>query len=69
MSGSWYLPRLQLRGVLNTDEHCFLYSSGLAVDFLVHDIELIGIQWMSCCSAVKVYWGGGFLMFLDPVSQ
>ena len=43
--------------------------SGLAVDFLMHDIELIGIQWMSCCSAVKVYWGGGFQMLLDPVSQ
>ena len=51
------------------DEHCFLYSSGLAVDFLMHDIELIGIQWMSCCSALKVYWGGGFQMLLDPVSQ
>ena len=59
MWGSWYLPRLQLRGVLDTDEHGFFYSSGLAVNFLVHDVELVGVQWMSCCSTMEVYRGGG----------
>ena len=52
MCGSWYLPMLQLRGVLYTYEHCLLDGPGLALDFLVYDIELIGIQWMSCGGAV-----------------
>ena len=35
-------------------------SSGFTVNFLVHDVELIGVQLMSCCRAVEVYWGGAF---------
>ena len=33
------------RGVLNKNEHCFLYSPGLAMDFLVHNVKLIRVQW------------------------
>ena len=43
------------------DEHGFFYCSGLTVNFLVHDVELIGVQWVSCFSTLEVYWGGGFL--------
>ena len=42
------------------DKHCFLDSSGLAVDFLMHDVELVGIQQVSCCGTVQVDGGGGF---------
>ena len=38
MCGSWYLPMLWLRGVLDTDKHSFLYSPGLVVDFPVHNV-------------------------------
>ena len=69
MCSSWYLPMLQLRGVLNADKHSLLYCTGLAVDFLMHNVKLVRIQWMSCCSTMEVYWGGGFLMFLNPFSQ
>ena len=52
MCGSWYLPMLQLRGVMYTYEHCLLDSPGLALDFLVYDIKLIRIQWVPCGGAV-----------------
>ena len=42
MCGSWYLPMLRLRGVLYMYEHCLLDGPGLALDFLMYDIELIG---------------------------
>ena len=46
------------KGVLNTNEHGFLYCPGLAMDFLVHNVKLIRIQWVSCCGTVYMYWGG-----------
>ena len=57
--GSWYLPKFLLRGVLNTDKHGFLYGPRLTVHLLMHNIKLVGVQGMSCSSAVKVYGGGG----------
>ena len=65
--GSWYLPMLQLRGVLYIDKHGFLYSPGLIVDFFMHDVEVSRVQRMSCCGAVEVYRGGGLKVFLDPL--
>ena len=29
------------------DEHGFLYSSVLAVDFFMYNVKLVGVQWMS----------------------
>ena len=34
-------------GILDMDEHGFLYSSGLTVNFFVHNIKLVGVQRMS----------------------
>ena len=48
------------RGVLYTYEHGFLDCPGLAVDFLVHNVKLIRVQWMSCSGTVLMYWGWGF---------
>ena len=48
------------RGVLYTYEHGFLDCPGLAVDFLVHNVKLIRVQWMSCSGSVLMYWGMGF---------
>ena len=50
-----------LRGVLDMDKHCFLDSSGLAVAFLMHDVELgwdpTGVL-LWCCAGG---WGRGLL--------
>ena len=43
---------------MDTNEHGFLYSSGLTVNFFMHNVELVRVQWMSCSSTVEVYGGG-----------
>ena len=52
MCRSWYFPRFLFRGVLYTDEHSLLDGPGMAVDFLVHYVELVGS--MGC--PVVVLW-------------
>ena len=56
------------RGVLYMDEHSLLDGPGMAVDFLVHYVELVGVHGMSCGGTVEVYRGGGFEMFLNSVT-
>ena len=56
-------------GVLHADEHGLLDGPGMAVNFLVHYAELVGLHGMSCGSAVVVYGGGGFEVFLYPFTQ
>ena len=56
-----------LVGVLYTDEHSLLDGPGMAVDFLVHYVKLVGVQGVSCGGTVEMYGGGGFEMFLDSV--
>ena len=58
-----------LRGVLHTDEHCFLDGPRLHVNFLMYNVELVGVHWMSCGGAVEVYGGGDFKMFFNPFPQ
>ena len=43
-------------GVLHTDEHGLLDGPGMAVNFLVHYVELVKVHGMSCGGAV---WGRG----------
>ena len=48
------MAKFLLRGVLNADEHGFLYGPRLTVNLLMHNIEMIGVQRVSCDSAVKI---------------
>ena len=41
------LAQIPVAGILDADEHGFLYSSGLTVNFFVHNIKLVGVQRMS----------------------
>ena len=50
------------------DEHGFLDCSGLAVDFLMYYVELVGIHGMVCGGTVLVYGGRGLEVFLDSVT-
>ena len=56
-----------LKGVLHANEHSFLDSPGLAVNFLVYYAELVGVHGMACGGTVLVYGGRGLEMFLDSV--
>ena len=56
------------RGVLYTDEHSLLDGPGMAVDFLVHYVKLVGVHGVSYGGTVEVYRGGGFEIFFDPVT-
>ena len=56
-----------LGGVLYTDEHSLLGGPGMAVDLLMHYVELVGVHRVSCGGTVEVYGGGGFEVFLDSV--
>ena len=67
MCSSWYFPRFLFRGVLYTDEHSLLDGPGMAVDFLMYYVELVGVHGVSCGGTVEVYRGRGFEMFLDSV--
>ena len=40
------------------DEHSLLDGPGMAVDFLVHYVELVGVHGVSCGGTVEVYRGG-----------
>ena len=55
-------------GVLYMDEHGLLDGPGMAVDLLVHYVNLVGVHGMSCGGAVVVYGEGGFEVFFYPVS-
>ena len=48
------------RGILYMYEHGFLDCPGLAVDFFVHNVKLVRVQWMSCSGTMLMYWGWGF---------
>ena len=67
MCRSWYFPRFLFRGVLYMDEHSLLDGPGMAVNLLVHYVELVGVHRVSCGGTVEVYGGGGFEVFLDSV--
>ena len=45
--------------VLYTDEHSLLVSPGMAVNLLVHYVELVGVHMVSCGGTVEVYGGRG----------
>ena len=49
-------------------EHSLLDGPGMAVDFFVHYVELVGVHGVSCGGTVEMYRGGGFEMFLDSVT-
>ena len=57
-----------LEGVLYTDAHSLLDGPGMAVDFLVHYVELVGVHGVSCGGTMEVYRGRGFEMFLNSVT-
>ena len=70
MCGSWYLLRFLFRvGILHMDEHGLFDGPGMAVNFLMHYVELVGVHGMSCSSAVVVYGGEGFEVFLYSFTQ
>ena len=52
-------PSFLFRGVLYTYEHSLLDSPGKTVYFFMHNVELLGVQGMSCGGTVVVYGGGG----------
>ena len=56
-------------GVLYVDEHGLLDGPRMAVDFLVHYVELVGVHGMSSGGAMVVYGGGGFEVFLYAFTQ
>ena len=58
-----------MRGVLDTDEHGFLDSPGLAVYFFVDNAELVGVHGVSCGGAANMYGGGCLEMFFNPFPQ
>ena len=65
----WQLVLAQVsveRGVLHTDEHSLFDGPGMAVNFLVHYVELVWVHGVSCRGAVVVYGGGGFEVFFNP---
>ena len=68
MCRSSYFPMFLFRGVLYMDEHSLLDGAGMAVDFFVHYVELVGVHGVSCGGTVEMYRGGGFEMFLDSVT-
>ena len=51
------------------DEHGLLDGPGLAVNFLVCYVELVGIHGMACGGTVLVYGGRGLEMFFDSVTK
>ena len=55
-------------GVLYPDEHSLLDGPGVAVDFFVYYVELVGVHGMSCGGTVEVYGGRGFEVFLNSVT-
>ena len=59
MCRSWSFPRNLFRGVLYMDQHSLLDGPGMAVDFLVHYVELVRVHGVSCGCTVEVYRGGG----------
>ena len=57
----WQLVLAQVSvegGVLHVDEHGLLDCTGMAVNILVHYVELVGVHGMSCGGAVVVYGEG-----------
>ena len=50
------------------DEHSLLDGPGMAVDFIVHYVELVGVHEVSCGGTMEVYRGRGFEMFLNSVT-
>ena len=54
--------------VLYMDEHGLFDGPGMAIDLLVHYVELVGVHGVSCGGTVVVYGGGGFEMFLNSVT-
>ena len=55
-------------GVLYTYEHGLLDGPGVAVNLLVHYVELVGVHGMSCSDTVVVYRGRGLEVFFDSVT-
>ena len=51
------------------DEHSLLDGPGLAVNFLVYYVELVGIHGMACGGTVLVYRRRGLEVFLDSVTK
>ena len=62
-------PGSCLGGILYADKHGFLNGPGLAIYFLVYNVELVGVHGVSCGGAVKMYGGGGLKMFFDSFPQ
>ena len=65
----WHLVLAQVSvegWVLHADEHGLFDGPEMAVDFLVHYVELVWVHGVSCSGAVVVYGGGGFEVFFDP---
>ena len=57
----WQLVLAQVSvegGVLHTDEHGLFDGPGMAVDVLVHYVNLVWVPGVFCSGAVVVYGGG-----------
>ena len=63
------LAQVSVEGGVLHARHGFLDGPGMAVNFLVHYVELVGVNGMSCGGAVVEYGGGGFEVFLNPFTQ
>ena len=50
-------------------EHGFFDGPGMTMYFLMYDVELIRVQWMSCCGAMLENRGRCLEMFLYSVPQ
>ena len=55
-------------GVLYTYKHGLLDGPRVAVNLLLHYMELVGVHGMSCGDTVVVYRGRGLEVFLDSVN-
>ena len=53
---------------MDMNEHSFLDGPGMTVNFLMHDVENVWVQWMSYCGAVLVDRGRCLEMFFDSIT-
>ena len=67
----WQLVLAQVSvesGVLHADENGLFDGPGMAINSLMHNVELVWVHGVSCSGTVVVYRGGGFEVFFDPFS-
>ena len=68
MYGSWYFPRFLFR--VRSLIHMNIFDGpGMTMYFLVYNVEVVWVQWMTCGWAVVKDWGRGLEIFFNPFPQ